>query len=65
LPAGPSQRQASIDSPDQHVGRTRSQFTLSDRVDDIDFDAQMRRAELQRELLGRRRLEIAAAALAS
>ena len=38
---------------------------LSDRVADIDFDAQIRRAEIQRELLGRRRLEIAARALAS
>ena len=46
------------------VGRhlTTLRAAVGERVDDVDFDAQIQRAELQRELLGGRRLDVAAGA---
>jgi hypothetical protein len=59
---------AALESLDLRIERKLEMWNalraaVGDRVDGVDFDAQIHRAELQRELLGRRRLDVAAGAL--
>jgi len=63
--SGAASTLATLDSLDLGIEEKLAMWTalraiLGGRVDDVDFDVQIRRAELQHELLGRRRLGVAA-----